>query len=218
MKKFISEEKRKWDQGIEKINSKRHSWNEFKKNAIEYFNKVRDEGKKQRLFDEIYVYEAGDSAIGIFWGSHATGRKDFRDKNSTRLVVESGCGMNLSVFEGGEVIVSFKPFHTTLSEPINDHLVLWIFSSANQISNKKLKYITKLFFIYSRYTSFLNAVDGFDKFHLFILKSIHFVQHARNKDIFSYLIAKVDKMFESKLNELAGESSESAQQDDGADA
>ena len=59
-----------------------------------------------------------------------------------------------------------------------------------------LKYITKLFFIYSRYTSFLNAVDSVDKFHLFILKSIHFVQHVRNKDVFSYLIAKVDKMFE----------------------
>ncbi len=214
MKKFISEEKRKWDLGIEKINSKRHSWNEFKKAAIEYFNKIRDEGKKQSLFDEIYVYEAGDSAIGIFWGSHATGRRDFRYKNSTRLVVESGCGMNFSVFEGGEVIVSFKPFHTTLSEPTNDHLVLWIFSSANQINNTVLEYITKLFFIYSRYTSFLNAVDRFDKFHLLILKCLHFVQHVRNKDIFSYLIAKVDKMFESKLNELAKESSESAQDDE----
>lgn len=195
---IVRSSKTKFDAGIKDLRSKRESWEKMSGNAIDYFNELKEECEKQKLFECIYVIDSRKQfhtkdnlpLISIFFGQHPLGYTEF---NSNNMTAEGGCTLTIAQTIFGDVVCTYSPFESSLAKMNEEYIIARIYHAPWGLTDSELDSLTKKLFSYAVVSSIYGNSCLLDRNRVRFMRLHHWWLHFRISNVILKLIGKASE-------------------------
>ncbi len=182
IKKIINKQRYLFKSNSLHVEARRNNWSLFSTRAKEIFQQVINEFQQQPFFDSLYINEINSpklenierrnqNAITLRFGHHSTGIGTFeysRDGNikSGNVEIETGGALHYSQSPNGQIVCLIYGSKSELIKPKDEWFVFKRYDNPYDITEKEILKAIKVFFWYSRITSFIRGLSIIDTFKL----------------------------------------------------
>ncbi len=168
IQRIIRKNRKLFQKDIKTVDSRRREWDAFSKRATIFFNNVISEFEKDQFFDKLYIDEGkfpfierkNQNTIGLRFGSHPTGisitQYSTDDEISSRNAdIEKGGSLLYSQAPNGQVACLIYACESEFIKAKNKYFIFKRYKNPKHIDESELAKGTKVFFWYSRISSFV---------------------------------------------------------------
>jgi len=176
---LIQKQRRIYREHINAVDECREEWTTFSERAKKFFQGITSEFEKDPFFDNLYIDEGtiplierkNQNTICLRFGSHPTGisvTEYYHDGKikSGKAELERGGALFYSQSPSGQVVCIIYGSKSELIKPKDEYFVFKRYKKPSQIDDKQLVKATRVFFWYTRITSFITTFSICDTYKL----------------------------------------------------
>ena len=182
---IVKEERHKYVAHNNAVKRRRDEWDYFSKRAQVLFERVINEFERAPFFDKLYIDEGNwpflqtrnRNTISLRFGAHPTGISSGKSTpngkhKSANYEIERGGALLFSQAPNGEVICIVCASKSELIKPRDEYFVFRRYESPSLIDEAQMLKAVRVFFWYSRITSYISGFSILNTLQLVFSRSV----------------------------------------------